>query len=482
MIKQTPTAVASPVEPPARLLGLDVARGIALLGIFVVNIQFFSQAFGHFAFPVPESGDWLTRALFYVQGVFFTGRFYPLFSMLFGMGLVLMLTSSRRRGAENSFTRTYFRRLGALFVIGLAHGLGLWYGDVLLTYSLCGVVMLLCRNWPPKALIPVGVGLVLVGTVLYSGLASLNALSIAAQRSMAVERASAPDAAEPPASTDESSASDDSSSSQAKVPPEPDGLDRLAQNHPFLAMIDGYRDERIVGGPEDPEYMRLETLAYREGPWIDAQLFRVMTWAMFVVVTVLSVFWHVLGLFFIGAGVMKVGIVDERQRPLRLWLIGIGLLAGVPLSVVSVWCAASPANPLLAAAAVLTGFIGGPLMAVGYLCLALRLAEARGRVVAALAHTLGAAGRMALSNYLLQTVVSTLVFYHWGLGQFGLWTRPEKWAMVLGVFAAQCVVSVIWLRVFRMGPMEWAWRSVTYWAIQPLRRESGGPTVSTSPS
>jgi len=166
MINQTPTAVASPVEPPARLLGLDVARGIALLGIFVVNIQFFSQAFGHFTFPVPESGDWLTRALFYVQGVFFTGRFYPLFSMLFGMGLVLMLTSSRRRGAEKSFTRTYFRRLGALFVIGLAHGLGLWYGDVLLTYSLCGVVMLLCRNWPPKALIPVGVGLVLVGTVL----------------------------------------------------------------------------------------------------------------------------------------------------------------------------------------------------------------------------------------------------------------------------------------------------------------------------
>ena len=56
------------------------------------------------------------------------------------------------------------------------------------------------------------------------------------------------------------------------------------------------------------------------------------------------------------------------------------------------------------------------------------------------------------------------------LGQFGLWSRPERCALVLGVYAVQCVISVLWMRHFRFGPMEWLWRTVTYWRAQPMRR------------
>lgn len=479
MDRPTPPPVPGPVEDARRLAGLDVARGVALLGIFLVNIQLFSQALGLFFVPTPESDDWLTRTLYDVQNIFCTGKFYPLFSMLFGMGLVLMMSSSARRGNERGFATVYLRRLAALLAFGLIHGLGIWFGDVLFTYALCGAILLICRSWPAKALLPVGVGLVLVATLMYSGLAAMSASGVADQRARQTRLALHPEPAQPgrPA-TDESAAFETPDPNEPPKAPErePDGLDRLAQSHPFFELIDGYRDQRIAGGPEDPEYIRLETRAYQDGPWLDAQLFRIASWSLFLFITVLSLFWHVLGLFFIGAGLMKLGIATEGFRAWRTRLILAGLLIGLPLSVVSTLCMAHPDSPLLSAVMVWTGFTGGPLLALMYFCLALLLAEATFAPARLLARMLAAAGRMALSNYLTQSLVSTFVFYHWGLGQFGLWSRGEKWLMVLCVFAAQCLLSVLWLRMFRMGPMEWLWRSLTYWRPQPLLRRSGdGP-------
>ncbi|MBY0261512.1 MAG: DUF418 domain-containing protein, partial [Phycisphaerales bacterium] len=429
--------------------------------------------------PTPESDDWLTQTLYYVQNIFCTGRFYPLFSMLFGMGLVLMMTSSSRRGNERGFAMVYLRRLVALLAFGLIHGLGIWFGDVLFTYALCGAILLICRSWPAKALLPVGVGLVLVATLMYSGLAAMSAFGIADQEAQQAKLAQQSESAQPGRPAADESAAFEAPDPNAPPPArerEPDGLDRLAQTRPFFALINGYRDDRISGGPEHPKYIRLETRAYQDGPWLDAQLFRLTSWALFLVITALSLFWHVLGLFFIGAGLMKLGVATEGFRTWRTRLILAGLLIGLPLSIVSTLCMAHPDSPLLAIVMVWTGFTGGPLLALMYFCLAIRLSEATFAPARVLARTLAAAGRMALSNYLTQSLVSTFVFYHWGLGQFGLWTRGEKWLMVLCVFATQCLLSVLWLRIFRMGPMEWLWRSLTYWRLQPLLRGGGdGP-------
>lgn len=476
MSQPTPPLNPGPVERSRRLVGLDVARGVALLGIFLVNMQSFSQALGLFIVPKPESDDWLTKALYYAQNILCTGKFYPLFSMLFGMGLVLMMTSTSRRGQETGFAKVYLRRLAALLAFGLIHGLGIWYGDVLLTYSLCGVVLLLCRSWPAKVLLPVGIGLMLVATVMYSGFAALSALGMADQQARQAKQSQRAESSEPGApATDESAVFEEADPNAVPPAPErkPDGLDRLAESHPFLALINGYRDERIDGGPEHPIYVRLETRAYQDGPWLDAQLFRLTSWAIFQFVTALSIFWHVLGLFFIGAGLMKLGVATEGFRPWHTRLILAGLFVGLPLSVVSTLCVGRPESPLLAIVMVWTLFTAGPLLALAYFCLALRLAEATFAPARLLARTLAATGRMALTNYLVQSLVSTFVFYHWGLGQFGLWTRGEKWLMVLVVFAGQCLLSVVWLRVFRMGPMEWLWRSLTYWRLQPLLRRGG---------
>jgi uncharacterized protein len=415
------------------LLGLDAARGLALLGVFGVNMQIFSDAFGTFYQPLPESSDGLTVALFYLQGVFFTGKFYPLFSLLFGMGLVLMMASSARRGQAGAFTGIYLRRLAMLAVFGLIHGLAIWYGDVLLTYSICGLILFLCRSWPAKVMIPLGAGLMLFAAVLYGGLAALSAGAY-----------QTPDASTPAgvlAAADEPGAS------------------KIAR------LIEAMGDGDVAGGPEDPVWVELERLAYREGPWYDVAAFRAISWVMMVFVTVLGVGWHVLGLFFLGAGLIKAGLLDESGRVWRRRLFWLGLLVGVPGSAAGAWLGASPDSALGLAGMAFLGMVFGPMLSLTYLCGMWRIAElasAGSRVALTVATPLQAAGRMALTNYLTQSVVSTFVFYHWGLGQFASWTRGQEWAMVVGVFAVQCVVSMLWLRVFAMGPMERLWRTITY--------------------
>ena len=79
-------------------------------------------------------------------------------------------------------------------------------------------------------------------------------------------------------------------------------------------------------------------------------------------------------------------------------------------------------------------------------------------------------GRMALTNYLMQTVIATGIMYWWGLGQFGTWSGPAMIGLVLGIYASQIVFSAIWLRLFRMGPLEWLWRSLTYLRALPISR------------
>lgn len=91
-------------------------------------------------------------------------------------------------------------------------------------------------------------------------------------------------------------------------------------------------------------------------------------------------------------------------------------------------------------------------------------------VLGFLTRTLSAVGRMALTNYLMQTIICTTIFYGHGFGQFGHLSRIEQFGVVAAVWAAQLIWSPLWLKYYRMGPFEWAWRSLSYWRKQPLRR------------
>lgn len=486
-----------PVASRRRVAALDVARGVALLGIFVVNIQSFAEPFAAFMASEPETDDALTAVLFWVQKVLCEGKFYPLFSMLFGIGLILQMQSVESRGGR--FLKLYLRRLGVLLAIGLFHALVLWYGDILVTYALCGAVLMLARKWPAKGLLFTGGALVAVSVVLTMGMTALQSLQPTWQQSAEVVEQSVEGAVEGNAEGVEgqgplegaATASDAEvdRSSQDELTGEPmasgdagevtgerrnDGPlaaetagDAGESRSPLARLFDGFKSREIQGGPEHPKFAALEAEAYRDGPWHSAFGFRAMCWAMYIIFSAFSLAWQILGLFFIGAGVYKAGLLDERGRVWRRAIIGAAVFVALPMSIMATYVHVHTDHHV--ANALLTGasMVYGPVMSLGYLCIAAWAVQVR--ALRAVTGIFGAVGRMALTNYLSQTLIATFVFYWWGLGQFGQWTRGERDLLVICVYSAQCVLSVLWLRAFRFGPMEWVWRTLTYGRAAGMR-------------
>ncbi len=216
--------------------------------------------------------------------------------------------------------------------------------------------------------------------------------------------------------------------------------------------------------------MTAETTAYKEGPYTDALAFRAFTYTLAVVMAVVGYGWRVLATFLIGAALMKLGFfaASAGRWHRRLFFIGMGL--GVPAELANAWLTYVAAGERLGLA-----FFGAALHEPGSLLMCLGFVGGAGMIVSSgvmprLVRAISAVGRLALSNYLLQTVVATFLMYSWGLGYFGDVPRPWQVALVLVIYAVQIPLSVLWLRFFTIGPMEWFWRSLTYMKRQPMRR------------
>jgi len=439
---QSDSAIApAPVADSDRLIAIDATRGLALLGILLVNVQSFGEAFGRFLRPRPESSDWATTVCFYLVKIFCEGKFYPLFSLLFGMGLILQMESLARKSPERSFKALYARRLLVLLAIGAIHALALWYGDILFIYAIAGTVLLICARLKARTLMTVGIALVLFSTVL-SGVVG------------AVLR---PGQQPPPPAA-----------AAAETKRVPDGLDEMAAKSSFFELMRALRDEEIQGGPEQQKWIDLEERAYRDGPYTDLFLFRAMSWVLYLVFCMLGFGWHVIGMFFIGAALLKMGIFSPERRALRVKLAVAGAAIGVPGAIFSTVIFHDKPGVAAGAAGMAIPLVAGPLMSLMYLSVVSFAAE---RACAAI-RTLAAVGRMALTNYLMHSLICTTIFYFYGFGQFAEWTRPQRVMLATAIFALQCILSPLWLRAFRLGPMEWLWRSLTYLKVQRMRRSS----------
>lgn len=499
-------ADAGPLRRKNRVIALDAARGFALLGIFAVNVQLFGNPFGEFMTNVPgasESG--LSKGLYYVVKICCEGKFYPLFSMLFGMGLVLQMS----RAAPGAFVPLYLRRLGVLLVIGAIHATLIWFGDILFLYALAGIGLLLSARLSGKTLLGIGTGLVLFvalacGTMcggltavseraVESGFASVGPGDSDATRGGDDEMADASDGGmdgEAAEAADEE-AMDAIGDTGAAEDRGPKGALRAGA---FAQLMEGLQNQTIQQGPGDPAWIALERQAFGKGPWLDAFLFNLIGWVMSLGAGLFSYAWHVLGLFFVGAGLMKIGVFDRASMEGAWWrrrLLAVGAGVGVPMAALGAVLPtiASPMVGYIGGSMLL--FLSGPLVALMYLSAVWRLAEwsgmgaggskesesgsggagrmAGGREVGGwVIGVLARVGRMALTNYLLHSVIFTGIFRWWGLGLFGELSRPERLALVPLVFGVLCVTSWLWLMRFRMGPMEWVWRSLTYWKVQRL--------------
>lgn len=407
---------ARATEATARLASLDVLRGFAVLGILVPNIVSFGWPMA--AMTDPET-MWQALVLeapnqpferasnrvgYEITSIFFLGKFMLLFSLLFGAGVVLFDRKTDRGGGLGDGVTLWYGRCAWLLLFGLVHAFGLWYGDILVWYALCGMGALWwLRRQPASRLMIVGVGTYLAGTMIFAGLTWLASLA-------------------------------------------------AAQGHE--TMFSGIDAE----------------VARYAGTYQTAARARLEAWAQLAIIFPFTMFWQVTGMMLIGMGLTRAGVLTG-QRSARFYgiMAASGILVGALASAGVFFWLWRPENEVSLPGLWWMGvaqLLGMPL-GLGYAGVVLLLV--RGRLMAPVIAALGSVGRMALTNYLIQTIICTTAFYGWGFGLYAKVQYPLLFAIVGLVWLVNVTFSIAWLSVFRFGPAEWAWRSLTYGRVQRIR-------------
>ena len=433
-----PPAEAGPVALAERVAAVDTLRGVALLGILAMNIVAFAWPGDVYGTPTLAPGHtWADLALWMFCHVVFDTKMMTIFSMLFGAGLVLMSDRAESRGV--SLRRIYYRRVFVLLLIGLVHSYLIWYGDILVLYASCGLFLYPFRRKSPTTLIVVGMILLLMIFPAWAGIR-------AGARFMAATASEV-----------------DAQVEAGKTPVDwkkgvRDSWRKIEEKSAFRP--DKFREEiRIHRG----DYAGI--VAERAEDVFEDQTFGFL----------LGGWWLVGGRMLLGMGLMKLGVFSAARSDRfyrRMMAIGYGV--GLPLVLIDIaidWhhhFFTDNGLGYITGGWWLVEMVSGPLLAIGHVAAVMMIVRAGW--FAGLMARLAAVGRMALSNYLFDSIVCTTLFYGYGFGLFGRLLRPGLAIVVLSIWAFQLWFSPIWLGRFRYGPAEWAWRSLTYGKAQSFRR------------
>lgn len=391
---------------------IDVVRGFAVLGILAVNAQYFAAPWQTGLNPLqpPLDVNGQTVWSWLVMHVFFEYKCITLFSLLFGASIYLV--GGERDDASRGANLD--RRLSWLLVFGLIHALALWFGDILVLYALTGFLVMLFRSAPALVL-------TIVGAVLF-------AISVAQESLFAL--------------TISLYSADDLAAMRAQI----------------WAL---------------PPAAYEASIAAFTGDIISVTRANALTWWQFFIGSGLGLVTRTAAMMMLGMALLKSGFLSGRA-PLPAYVGAV--FAGVVSLALIAWQALENAR-LGFQFEIMEGWGGfantalSLPVALGYAGLCALLVRARLSVVTA---PLAAAGRMAFTNYIAQSLIMTSIFWGGrGFGLFGTIDRPTLWALVLGVWALQLVWSLAWLSRFEMGPLEWAWRRLSYRApVQLLRKKA----------
>lgn len=446
----TPTAgeTIAPVVEQRRIDSLDVLRGLAVLGILVMNIQSFGLPMAAYSNPTAY-GDF-TGANYWVWLVgelLADLKFMSIFSMLFGAGVILFTSRVESRGGHCA--ALHYRRMGWLLGIGMLHAYLLWYGDILVMYAICGMVLYWARRLKPRTLMGAGIAALFVT----AGLTLLGGMQFAR-----VQRA-----------LDEHDRVAPSMSATAVAPGDEELLPDMTVTE-GRAMIKEMRDSFAP----PPEQIERETNAMT-GAYGDELVFRAPTVVFMQTFILLFFGGRVLGMMLIGMALFKWGVLSAA-RPTRFYvaMVAIGFGVGLPLIWLGIRQDVAADFSFINAKFFNShyNYFASIFVSLGWVGLIMLLCRFGWFVW--LKAALGAVGRMAFTNYLMHTIVCTTIFNgRSGLGfaKFGQLDRVELLGVVAAVLAFQLIASPIWLGYFRFGPFEWLWRSLTYWNVQPMRKE-----------
>ena len=379
------------------------------MGILIINIQSFAMPGSAYLNPA-SYGDLtgLNKWVWIISHVLADTKMMAIFSTLFGAGLALIIDRSIAKG--NSPGGLHFKRMFWLLLFGLVHAHLIWHGDILVTYALCGMFAYLFRKKAPRSLITWGLFLISIHTFIYVFFGF--SLSVIPEEQIA-----------------------EMSSDWAP------GQESLQEE---IALVTGSLAEQV--GYNSTTALMMETFVF-----------------------FILMLWRALGLMLIGMALYRLGILSAQKSKafyrkgwMMGWLVGFPLvILGVYLNFKNDW--SYEYSMFFGSQLNYWGSLG---VSFGYVCIIMLLVKS-GKLKW-LQDRLAAAGQMAFTNYITQSIICVFIF--WGIG-FGLFGQVERTTQILVVFAIwilQLAWSKPWLEKYRFGPLEWLWRSLSYGEKQKM--------------
>jgi len=427
-------ATASPVTRKVRIRSIDTLRGVALLGILLMNIIAFGLPYASYFNPIFDANlEGINLSTYIAMDIFVEGSMRGIFSMLFGAGFLLFIT---KPDADEDLVRgLYFRRTVLLILIGVFNAYILvWPGDILFTYGVAGLLLYVFRHYSAKKL-------ALISGVIFALLAIMHTASHMGSRGLREE--------------------------VLEIEALPASIELNEVQQQKLAEWDTFLDQQLF----TPELVE-QDLQIRKGGYIETFQFLVpFNLIIQTVGLVASGLWDALAMMLLGMAFMKWGIFNaSRSMKFYLGMFVIGFGTGLPINYFEVNAFVSSGFEIYWEAANRPTYdLGRLLVAIGYIGLIMMICKSG--ILHLLRSALASVGQMALTNYLSQSLICNAIFMGWGFNLLGELDRFQIYYVVLGVWLFQLIVSPIWLRYFRFGPAEWLWRSLTYknkqqWRLQ----------------
>lgn len=405
-----------------RFVTLDAIRGVAVMGILAMNIVAFALPFS--AYMNPMAGGpvgTLDLATWFFNFIFVDSKMRGLFSMLFGASTLLVIQNAAASG--RSAAGAHYSRMAWLAVFGLVHFYFIWFGDILFLYAMCGLLLFAFRNQSIRALLVWGSAFLVVGI----GFLAFGWLMFALGEA-------------------------------GKLPAE-----AAAQMQGDLVRLNADM------GPNAASYSA--EIALHLGSYGDIVSEKVGERISEPFISALMFLWETMGLMLIGMALFKSGMLTGEWKAARYrkWAI-TGFLIGIPPLVgLARYQQAGGFSAVSTFGASLS--LSAPFdiaVTIGWAALiALLINTAASDAVRM---RLAATGRMAFTNYLVTSLVMTSIFYGYGLGLYGSIGRTALYLFCFAMWAAMLLWSKPWLDRFQYGPLEWIWRSLSRWQIQPMRK------------
>lgn len=423
-VKVAPQSL-TPINQSDRIASLDIMRGIVLFGILIMNINGFGLAFGYNDPSVLGGDTGLNLYTWMVTNLLFEGTMRALFSLLFGVGMFIFLDRLVKKGAGINAADIYFRRITWLLVFGLIHGyLLLWVGEILYNYALMGFLVYSFRNMVSKKLLYIGLILMIMGTGwnYYDYRQDEKWFSKVQQAELAM-------ASGQELTKELKEAKDSWEKRESKTSPEATAKFIEEMQKGYFSVLAHLAPINYDFNVNDP---------YRGD------------------------LWDVLSMMLIGIALFKWGLLSGEKPSSVYWLmVSVGYPIGIGINYYEMQLVLDAQFSTLSfSESNLTYYWGRFFVAMGHVGLIMLFCKSP--FFGWLKTALAAVGKMALTNYLMHSVICMLIFTGVGFGLFGQLERFQLLYVVFAIWVVQLILSPIWLKYFQFGPMEWVWRSLSY--------------------